>query len=84
MNVRELYTPKRMTATGMICAAGGSLGGFFCTTGGTVQITVGEAAGGADMVSAFTAVAGTFYPLGFRCDTGAFAVLTTAIGTFLV
>jgi hypothetical protein len=83
MRVREVYAPKRMAASGMIVAAGGSIGGFFCTTGGTLQITVGEVSGGADILSAITVVAGTFYPMGLRCDTGAYAVLTTAIGTFL-
>jgi hypothetical protein len=62
MRVVETYRYKRMTATGKIVSEGGSLGGFLCTTGGTVQITEGEVTGGADIVSSLTVVAGTFYP----------------------
>jgi hypothetical protein len=84
MNVREIYTPKRMTANGMIVPIGGQIGGFFCTTAGTLQITVGEASGGADMISSFSVAAGTMYPFNLYCETGAYAVLGGgAVGTFL-
>ena len=82
-NVREIWSPKLMTASGCVVQENGALGGFFCTTGGTVQITRGVIAGGADMVPSFTAVAGTYYPLPFICNTGAYAVLG-ASGTFAV
>lgn len=84
MEVREVYTPKRMTASGTLVEIGGEIGGFLCTTGGTLQITLGTTAGGADILSSISVVAGTYYPLGFRCPNGAYAVLTTAIGTFTV
>jgi hypothetical protein len=84
-DVREVWKPKRMTASGMLQERGRSIGGFFCTTGGTVQITVGETSGGADIVSQFTAVAATYYPLPFYCQDGAYVVLGGgAAGTFAV
>ena len=85
MKVRELYRPKRMTASGTLVAIGGAVGGFLCTTAGTLQITAGEAAGGSDIVSSITVTAGQYYPMGFFCETGAYAVLGGgAVGTFLV
>jgi hypothetical protein len=84
MDVREVYTPKRMTASGTIVEFRGEIGGFFCTTNGSLQITEGKDPGGADLLSTISVVAGTYYPLGFRCHTGAYAVLTTAVGTFTI
>ncbi len=84
MNVREIWSPKLMTASGPIVAENGSLGGFFCTTGGTLQVTKGIAAGGADIVAVFDVTEGSYYPLPFICNTGAYAVLTNAAGTFAV
>ena len=84
MEVREVYTPKRMTASGTLVSHRGEIGGFFCTTSGTLQITDGTDPGGADILSSISVTAGTYYPLGFRCINGAYAVLTTAVGTFTV
>jgi hypothetical protein len=84
MNVREIWSPKTLTASGVIVDMDGALAGFLCTTGGTVQITAGIASGGATIVPAFTAVAGTYYPMPFRMKDGAYAVLTTAQGVFAV
>jgi hypothetical protein len=75
-NVMEMYSPRRLAASGKIVDIHGQgVSGFFCTTGGTLQITEGEVTGGADIISAFTVVAGTFYPLGFFARKGAYAVL---------
>lgn len=85
MRVLEVYRPKRMTASGQLTSPGGVVGGFICTTTGTIQITVGEASGGADIVSTMAVTAAVYYPLGFFCETGAYAVLASgAAGTFLV
>jgi hypothetical protein len=85
MEVREVYTPYRMAASGVICGFRGCIGGFLCTTSGTLQITDGMTAGGPDVLSSISVTAGTYYPLGFRCHNGAWAVLGTgAIGTFTV
>lgn len=84
MEVREVYTPKRMTASGTLVSFRGEVGGFFCTTAGTLQITEGVDPGGVDILSSFSVTVGSYYPLGFRCHLGAYAVLTTAVGTFTV
>lgn len=83
-NVREVWGYKRMTASGQLVTMGGEIAGFFCTssTAGTLQITSGEASGGADIVSSFPVEAGVWYPLPFRCPDGAYAVLTNCAGTF--
>lgn len=73
-----------MSLSGMVVRKGGILGGFLCTTDGTLEITVGEVSGGADIVSAFSVTAGSYYPMPFYCQDGAYAVLTTATGTFAV
>lgn len=83
-DVREIWSPKYMTASGAIVDINGSLGGFFCSTAGNVLITAGLNAGGATIVASFPAVAGTYYPLPFKCNTGAYAALTTAVGTFAI
>lgn len=85
MIVNEIFNPLRLTASGPICNANGELGGFFCTTAGTLQITAGVTAGGADIVSSFNVTAGTYYPLPFKTPTGAYAVLGGgAAGTFAI
>lgn len=84
MNVKEIWTPKPMSASGKLVAAGGHIGGFLCTTDGTLKITAGETSGGADIVSQISVTAGTYYPMPFYCQTGAYAVLTSAAGTFAV
>jgi hypothetical protein len=85
MEVREVYSPLRLSASGTICQERGLIGGFLCTTSGTLQITDGVNAGGADIISSIPVSAGVYYPLGIRCKNGAWAVLGTgAIGTFTV
>lgn len=82
--VKELFRPNPLTASGTITKAGGEVGGFLCTssTSGTLQITDGEASGGATLVAAFPVVAGTYYKLGFYLQNGAYAVMTNCAGTF--
>lgn len=83
MQVQEIFRYQQMSASGMLVATNGSLGGFLCTTAGTLQITAGTASGGADIVKTFDVVEGSWYPLPFKCPTGAYAVLAgSAEGTF--
>lgn len=83
MQVREFWRPKQMSASGTLVTAGGSTAGFLCTTAGNVVITAGEASGGATIVASIAALAGTWYPLPFRYDTGAYATLSGgAVVTF--
>jgi hypothetical protein len=85
MDVREVWKPKRLAASGMIVERGRFMGGFFCTTSGTLQITDGETSGGSDVVSSFSVTAGTYYPLPFYGQNGLYAVLGGgAVGTFAV
>jgi hypothetical protein len=81
---KEIGLSKRLAASGAIVPVGGTLLKFICTTTGTLQITEGVTAGGADMVSSMPVAAGSIYLFGFRCPLGAWAVLAGgAIGTFV-
>jgi hypothetical protein len=85
MVVQELFDAVPIAATGVLFAAGKGNGvaGFFCTTAGT--ITLQDAAGAADIVSAFAVAAGTFYPMPFGCPNGAKCVIAGgAAGTWAV
>lgn len=86
MQVKEVWTPKPMTASGTVVRQGMHMGGFLCTssTSGTLQITAGEASGGAVIVDTMGVTAGTYYPMPFYCADGAYAVLTDCAGTFAV
>jgi hypothetical protein len=82
--VKELGQYKRMAASGNVVLAGGTLLEFICTTSGTLQLTEGIIAGGADIVSQIPVTAGVVYPFGIRCPLGVWAVLGGgAIGTFV-
>lgn len=82
--VKEIGQYKRFAASGNVVGVGGTLLEFICTTTGTLQLTEGIIAGGADIVSQIPVTAGTVYPFGFRCPLGVWAVLAGgAIGTFV-
>lgn len=85
MIVNESYTPKAMTASGVVIPTtyGGALGGFFCTVAGTLALT--ETVGGATIVEAFAVAVGTFYTLPFASPPGVGITATLgggAHGTF--
>jgi hypothetical protein len=88
VNVKEVWTAKPMDASGTLALVNQSskVGGFLCTssTTGTLQITEGEASGGADIVAEMSVTAGTWYPMPFHLPLGAYAVLTSCAGTFAV
>lgn len=83
-NVEEVYGYKQMAATGAVIGGnGGSMGGFLCTTSGTLALT--ETVGGATIVAAVAVTAGTFYPIPavIAPGVGMTATLTgSAAGTF--
>jgi hypothetical protein len=85
MQVRETYTPVKLTASGTLVPGIGSTGGFLCTTAGTLRLLTGGAAG-TELVPSFAVAAGTFYPLPFSYpSTGCYAELGGgAAGTFAV
>lgn len=83
MHVQEVFRPKLMTASGTLVGINGNVGGFLCTTAGTLAITSGIASGGADIVKEMDVVEGSWYPLPFKFPAGAYAVLGGgAEGTF--
>lgn len=85
MHVKEIWEPKPMAASGTLALANSNIGGFLCTSAGTLQVTVGIVSGGADMVAVFDVAEGSYYPLPFKAVTGAYAVLGGgAAGTFAV
>jgi hypothetical protein len=85
MNVREVFTHKRMTASGAIFSGIGALGGFLCTTAGTLVIKEGTDGTGSEVVSSLTLTAGQWVPLPFAFAGGAHATLGGGcIGTFAV
>jgi hypothetical protein len=80
--VREVYTPVPLAASGVVKSGACSLGGFFCTTAGTLTLRDGLT-GAAPVVVATFAVAVGFYALPFGFGTGIWADLAGgAIGTF--
>lgn len=82
MKVREVWSPLKLAASGTCCPVGGSLGGFLCTTAGTLAISEGVDSGGNEIVEAFDVAEGSYYPLPFKMDRGGYATLSSAKGTF--
>lgn len=85
--VMESYSPKALAASGPILGAlGGNIGGFLCTTSGTVKLDLSIDGTGTVIVAAFAVTAGVFYPMPF--SVGNSAVYATlgggAAGTFAV
>jgi hypothetical protein len=79
--VNEITSPKVVTASGALVAAGGALCGFMPTTSGTIQL--GTTNGGSDILLATPVTAGQWVPLPFACPQGAFVTLAGgATGTF--
>lgn len=79
--VQEAYTPKPVTATGLVAAGPCGLIGFLCTTAGTLQIADGQA--GTVIVKTFDVAEGGWYPMPFTFLIGPYATLGGgAEGTF--
>lgn len=79
--ITEAYTPKKLTATGQVFTGNGSLIGFLCTTAGSLALANGTGAG-TNVVADFDVAEGGWYPIPFTFDSGCYATLTTAQGTF--
>lgn len=88
MVVNETYSAKALAASGAILGTnGGVLGGFFCTTAGTLQLNEGIAGAGALVVASFAVAVGVFYTLPFNFPPGVACYATLAggaAGTFAV
>lgn len=82
MILQEAYTPKLMAVSGAVIGVAGMLGGFMCSTAGTVQLRDGGA-GGTIIVATFPVTAGVFHSCPFGFSNGLYAELGGgATGTF--
>jgi hypothetical protein len=84
MDVQEVFQHKRLTASGAILASGGKIGGFLCTTTGTLKLTLTDAAGDT-VVDTVAVTEGVFLPMpfGFGPTVVVYATLAGgAEGTF--
>lgn len=52
------------------------IGGFLCTTDGTMKVALGVAGDGADIVKAFAVLAGIFYPIPYSPGAACALVLS--------
>lgn len=76
----ERYSYVRLTATGVVKAGSGLLGGFLVVTG-TPTITLYDnpsAASGTIIINGLVTVAGTPYPVPAKFTQGCYAVLSGA------
>lgn len=84
--VKELGTPKILSASGALGGPGVTVMGFLCasSTSGTVKITSGATSGGSDVVAETPVTAGSWTPIPGIFLDGAYAVLTNCTGTFFL
>lgn len=78
MNVRESSTPIQISASQAVLNAPGTLLGIFVSSASsspTIKVYANTAASGSVVVDTFTPVAGTWYPLPFRCATGCYVAI---------
>lgn len=73
--VRENYTPAPVAANGTFSRLGQcELGGFLCTTAGSITVYDAATATGTPIVATMAVTAGVFHPLPFACAVGATVV----------
>ena len=77
----ETFTPVLMDDAGSVHVGSGALGGFFCTSAGTVKLYDGTDNTGTVIVDEFTVAPSVFYPLPFAFAVGLYYE-GDAIGTF--
>ena len=86
--VQESYQPLPLTASGpVIPITGGAIGGFLCTTAGSVKLSYRIDGSGATIVDTVAVTAGTFLPMPFLFAPGTpvYATLTGGCkGTFAI
>lgn len=73
--VQEAYSYKLLAASAQVKASDGLLGGFFCTTAGTIKVWDSASAAGAVMIDTTAVVAGVFYPMPFAFINGCYITL---------
>lgn len=88
MHVEETYSPLPLAASGIVLGiGGGDIGGFLCTTAGTVKLNLGLAGADATIVDTCAVTAGQFVPMPFAIPAGTAVYATLgggAKGTFAV
>lgn len=84
--VQESYNARYMNASGqLLSASGGALGGFLCTTAGTLKLWANTAASGAVIVDTLTLTAGQYVPMPYAINGPVYAELGGGcVGTFAV
>lgn len=83
MHVQERYAPRPVGANETISLTGASVGGFLCTTAGTVTLVRDDGQGNTTtLVNAMAVAAGTYYPMPFYLGSngGTFTTAGGAIG----
>ena len=79
---QETYNPVPMSASGPVSAMAVNLGGFLCSTSGTLQLRHTNV-GGAIAVASFPVTAGVWHAIPLAFGSGAYAELGGgATGTF--
>lgn len=73
--VQESWSYKPLVASGQVAARDGQLGGFLCSTAGTVTVYDNAAATGNVMVANMPVTAGVYHPMPFSFTTGCYFVL---------
>lgn len=72
MTVQESFIPVALAASATLFAGAGTFGSFYCTTGGTFQLTdINNNA----IIASVTLTAGQTVPGGYLCGNGAKVVL---------
>lgn len=79
--VIESFGYKQLSASANVCAGAAALGCIFVSSGSATVTIYDDAATGTStkVVDAFTATAGTFYPLPFGCSAGINIVVSGTI-----
>jgi hypothetical protein len=86
INNNEQYSVKRLTATGVVKAGQGVLGGFIVASGSpTIALYDGADATGTLILNTMQTAATTSYPFPYASTSGIYAVITgTADITFFI
>lgn len=86
--VQESYRPLPLAASGLVLGQqGGALGGFLCTTTGTLKLSYGNDGSGETIVDTVAVTGGVFLPTPFIFPPGVTVYATLAggaKGTFAV
>lgn len=82
--IKERYAPKVVAANSTVTIDNSNVGGFICTTGGTITLT--RESPSDTLINAMAVTAGTYYPLPIYLghNGGSFTTAGGAVGLLLV